>query len=497
MPNCRSRREQIAAALAAATALWVVLAGSAAADGGVRSVTSHILVGVSPQESFSVLVDGEPIDSSSAVSDSLGILAFSVDEGDLPAGGFTVTVTTSAGPAISALVVEDITPTAAVVRWDTDRPATSQVEYGPAPGYGSLSLLDEDLLTSHSATLEGLEPGTLYLVRALSIGAEGSPAVPVTSSFETLPIGPTGPPTIGGVSARPQSAMFVAVIWTTDRPATSQVRYGTKGALDLATAMDTTRVYDHAVLVGPVVPLTEYTFVVLSACGCDTAACDPGVFESLGFLSIVLDAKAPRVMRPDVHGVQDTCAVVQWATDRPCSTWVECGRGPGLEDRYAGAVLGDWGYEAVIAGLLPSTVYGYRICAVDEAGAFTASEPDSFRTAPLKKDIEPGAPDAGTATVPGDGNVDASLSFSLRPNPATNDAVLAFSFPEPARVRATIFSTAGRIVRVLTDREWSAGAHTLPWDLTSDDGRPVASGAYLCAIEAGDLFLTRKVVVVR
>ncbi len=32
------------------------------------------------------------------------------------------------------------------------------------------------------------------------------------------------------------SSMFVMIIWVTDRPATSQVRYGTKGILDLATA---------------------------------------------------------------------------------------------------------------------------------------------------------------------------------------------------------------------------------------------------------------------
>ena len=205
-------------------------------------------------------------------------------------------------------------------------------------------------------TIEGLQPGTLYLVRARSIGAEGLPAVPVASSFETLPLAATGPPTICGVSARPQSAMFVAIIWTTDRPATSQIRYGTKGVLDLATAVDTTHVRSHAVLVGPVVPQTEYSFVALSACGCDTAACDPGLFETLGFLSVVLDSKAPRVMRPTVHGVQDTCAVVQWATDRPCSTWVECGRG-GFEDMCAASVTGDCGYEAAIEGLTPGTVY--------------------------------------------------------------------------------------------------------------------------------------------
>jgi hypothetical protein len=253
--------------------------------------------------------------------------------------------------------------------------------------------------------------------------------------------------------------------------------------------------WTHAVLVGPVIPQIEYTFAVLSACGCDTASSDPGHFATPGFVSIALDAKSPRVLRPNVHGVQDTCAVVRWATDRPCSTWVECGRGAGFDDWRAGTVLGGCGYEAVVGGLDPSTVYRYRVCALDEAGAFAASAPDSFRTAPRRKDTEPGAPGGAEAGVPADGSGDAFFSFG--PNPATSDAVLAFSLSEPARVRATVWSVAGRLVRELTDREWSAGAHALAWDLASDDGRPVASGAYLCAIETGGVVATRKVVVVR
>ena len=87
-----------------------------------------------------MLVDGEPIDGAPVASDSLGIVEFSVDEGGLPPGGFTVTgERLRRWPRHLRARGDDITPTAAVVRWDTDLPATSQVEYGRAPGYGSLS----------------------------------------------------------------------------------------------------------------------------------------------------------------------------------------------------------------------------------------------------------------------------------------------------------------------------------------------------------------------
>jgi hypothetical protein len=63
-----------------------------------------------------------------------------------------------------------VTPgdTTAIVTWNTDAPATTQVEYGPTLNYGSTTPLDTRLVTMHIATISGLVPGSTYFFRAAS-----------------------------------------------------------------------------------------------------------------------------------------------------------------------------------------------------------------------------------------------------------------------------------------------------------------------------------------
>jgi hypothetical protein len=497
MPHLTSGRERLAAAPAAAVAIWAAWAAVAAA-GDSRAVTGHILVGAAPSASYTVVVNGDGASAVQVHSDTAGILSFDVDDSDLPPGAVSVQIAAGTAPVISMLRVRDITPTSATVTWTTDRPATAQVAYGIPPDLGLLSPLDGTLSTSHSLELGGLAPGTAYRVRALSMSSDGLPATPVEHDFQTLPLAPTGPPTIGGVASRPLTAFFALVTWETDRPATSQVRYGTRGRLDLWTPVDTTRVVSHAVVVGPVIPEVEYGFVALSACGEDTAACDLGHFETPGFLSIQSDAKSPSITRSGAESVVDTSAVVHWATDRPCTTWVEYGRGATLDLARPGNVVSGAVYETLLAGLEPNAVYRYRICALDASGGFAASDPDSFRTAPRRKDEQPGLPEQGAETgAPEDHGAEASLSLSVSPNPVVSDAVVSFTVPQGGHVRVSVFSPAGRLLRVLRDAVMPPGRHVLPWDLTADDGRRVPSGVYLCAVEARGSVATGKLIALR
>ena len=42
-----------------------------------------------------------------------------------------------------------------------------------------------------------------------------------------------------------------------------------------------------------------------------------------------------------------------------------------------------------------------------------------------------------------------------------------------------------------------AGAHTATWDGTDAAGRPVASGVYLCRMEAGAFSVVRKMLLIQ
>jgi hypothetical protein len=62
--------------------------------------------------------------------------------------------------------------TTATITWRTDVEATTQVEYGLTPAYGSETPLDSEPRRSHVATLSGLSPGSNYYYRAISVAGE-------------------------------------------------------------------------------------------------------------------------------------------------------------------------------------------------------------------------------------------------------------------------------------------------------------------------------------
>ena len=90
-------------------------------------------------------------------------------------------------PLISQIDVSDITDSSATVSWATDEPATSQVEYGTTDAHGSTTPLAQELVTSRSITLTGLEPDTTYHYSLRSQDASGNEATSAADhDFATL-----------------------------------------------------------------------------------------------------------------------------------------------------------------------------------------------------------------------------------------------------------------------------------------------------------------------
>lgn len=106
---------------------------------------------------------------------------------------YTETVHTHVIVDVSPVISEvDSQPStnSAVITWTTDEPATSQVEYGLNTDYGSLTDLDSNLVTSHSVTITGLVPETLYHYRVRSQDANGNEAISIDHTFTTHPLEP-------------------------------------------------------------------------------------------------------------------------------------------------------------------------------------------------------------------------------------------------------------------------------------------------------------------
>ena len=95
-----------------------------------------------------------------------------------------------------------------------------------------------------------------------------------------------------------------------------------------------------------------------------------------------------------------------------------------------------------------------------------------------------------------------SASFSLRaphPNPSHDGRmVIDLELPTTNRIQVEIFDLAGhRVRRLIQDREFDAGVHSLVWEGRDDVGAPVPSGIYLVRCWSGLEAATRKVAVLK
>ena len=88
-------------------------------------------------------------------------------------------------PPVIAGVQFTVTQTSADITWTTDEPATTELRYGLTPSVELDRVLDPNLVTAHSVTLEGLVPDTEYFFELRAEDAAGNPAVAAVQSFTT------------------------------------------------------------------------------------------------------------------------------------------------------------------------------------------------------------------------------------------------------------------------------------------------------------------------
>ncbi len=83
------------------------------------------------------------------------------------------------------------------------------------------------------------------------------------------------------------------------------------------------------------------------------------------------------------------------------------------------------------------------------------------------------------------------------PNPFNPQTQIAYSLPEAAHVRLTIYSVNGQEVAALVDAAQAPGRYLVTWDARDAVGRDVASGVYFYRMEANGVQLNRKMLLLR
>ena len=167
-------------------------------------------------------------------------------------------------PVISDVEVINVTDTEVTIRWITDEPATSRVQYGYTAAYGFFTPLNSTLVTTHTVVISGLDPDTRYHFRVISQDATGNQAASGDYVFDTEPGPDTTPPVIDNIEVIQITDTTAVITWTTDEPATSQVEYGTTPAYGLMSDPDNNLVLSHAVHLTSLTQDTLYHFRVHS-----------------------------------------------------------------------------------------------------------------------------------------------------------------------------------------------------------------------------------------
>lgn len=91
----------------------------------------------------------------------------------------------------------------------------------------------------------------------------------------------------------------------------------------------------------------------------------------------------------------------------------------------------------------------------------------------------------------------AGLGLSASPNPFNPVTTIRLLVPRSGPAEVAIYDVAGRRLRTLQAGHAEAGALSLAWDGTADNGAAVASGVYLCRARAAGLKETVKLQLVK
>jgi chitodextrinase len=306
------------------------------------------------------------------------VRVFSSDEaGNGPTSSGVISFTTPAPPDTTAPVilagplVTAITVSTAVVQWQTNETATTVVHYG-TDDPPTTELSGSGYQTDHEMTLTGLAADTTYRVQVFSSDEAGNgPASSGVISFKTLaPPDTTAPVIVAGPLATSITDSTAVVVWQTNEPATSLVRYGTSDPPSMEYSISGYRT-NHVVPLAGLTAGTTYRVQVFSS---DESGNGPVSSGVISFKTLTPPDTTPPVIvaGPLVTAITDSTAVVGWQTNESATSLVRYGTSdpPTTELSVSGYQTN---HVVTLTGLAAGTTYRVQAFSADEAGNGPAS----------------------------------------------------------------------------------------------------------------------------
>jgi len=305
-------------------------------------------------------------------------------------------------------VVEHTSADNAIVAWSTNVASSTVVKYGTDQNNLSQTAQAPWGGLTHRVTIKNLEPGKTYYFQVDSGQGQGvgGSAMSEVGTFTTQG-GGSSPASSGGQTGENYDQQFnivsgpnieqvtdtgATVAWTTDRPASSIVKYGTdQNNLD-QTAQEPWGATTHRVHIKNLQPGTQYYFSVHSAQGknapgqhADTAAMPFKTTGSGPGASNSAPGGAFRITNgPVLERVGDNSAIVAWSTSLPSSSIVKYGTDAHNLGQTAQESWGQTTHRVELKNLQPGTRYYFSVHSAqgkDAPGQSADAGPMPFTTA--------------------------------------------------------------------------------------------------------------------
>jgi hypothetical protein len=360
---------------------------------------------------------------------------------------FNGTIDTVA-PVISGIASSGITTTGAAISWTTNENSDTQVEYGLTTSYGSSTTLNTSMVTSHSAALSGLTANKLYHYRVKSKDSAGNLATSADYSFTTaaLPSGKSYTPTGITVTRGTVSGNYT---YLNNNDGTYLIVSGTKTGSTYATDW-----YAKTVIAEPRSQVTKLNITY-------DGRLNRTAYQNLYLYNFVTRVWA-RMDYQSVSTADKTIIINTTAIASYIST--------GGEIRLRSYV----------------TSNGNLVCYADQVKFNIELNTTSLAIQNVDGDA-PAAPDNGEVKL-----------YNNVFNPAKGESArIDYTIENDGQVTVKIYNIIGELVRDLVDESKTAGTYIEAWNGKNSDGETVASGVYLCFIEAPGIKVIKKAAVIK
>ena len=290
-------------------------------------------------------------------------------------------------PEISNIEPKQVTINSVKIDWTTNEPCDSLVKYGEDESYG-FEEYSENLVTSHSIELTGLDAGTIYHFCVESSdendNSNQSKDYSYTTKEDTGDIEPPENPTFSPANGEKVNTKTPAITITFSEEViiTEAKLNGLNIKEDLETEDDIIFSYT------PVSNLTEVenTISVKAKDFSDNEMSDSIVCTFTIEITEV-DETPPEITETEAIDITQNSVTITWKTNEPCTSQVEFGKA----DTYGQLSDIDNNFTTIhnitITGLEIGTTYHYRAISEDEHGNENISEDYTFKT--LEKTEEP------------------------------------------------------------------------------------------------------------